>query len=121
MKKLGSFNFDVELDEVIRLTISFIDLADLPTVLLDGVPIAPDGISTNVADYTFRATKPVGQSHQCFVHLPHASFPNAEYKVELFGSGEPIEHQLVKPTGSQPIGDLIYTFSTHGSGGGGRD
>jgi hypothetical protein len=121
MKKLGSFHFDVELGEEISLLISFIDMAHMPMVSLDGIPIEPHGKYANVAGYTFRATKPVGQSHHCMVHLPDATFPNAEYNIELFGSGESIEHQLVKPTGPQSIGNLIYTFSTHGSGGGGRE
>ena len=117
MKKLGLSEFAVELGEEIELTISSFNIPHVPTVYLDGEPVEPHGIFANTTSYKFQIAKP-GESHQCIVQLPDLGFHNAEYMLELSGAGESVEHQLIRPADRQPFGNFIYTFSTHGAGGG---
>lgn len=120
MKKLKS-EFAVKLGEEIELTISSVNMLHQPIVLLDGHRIQPDDTFTNTLRYKFQVAKPVGESHRCEVELPHFSGHDAPFKVELLAAGEPVEFELVNPADRQRFGNLIYTFSTHGSGGGAND
>ena len=119
MKKLGLSEFAVELGEEVELTISSFNISDLPIIIyLDGDPVEPHNRFANTTSYKFQIAKPVGEFQQVLVQLPDTGFQNAEYKLELFGAGESIEHQLIRPADRQSFGNLIYTFSTHGAGGG---
>ena len=119
MKKLGLSKFEVELGEEIELTISSLNESlQLPIVLLDGDLVEPNVIVANTTKYRFQFAKTVDESHQCVVRLPDLGLENTGYKIELFGAGRSVANQTITPGERQGLGNLIYTFSTHGAGGG---
>lgn len=120
MKKLNS-EFAVKLGEEIELTISSVNMLHQPIVLLDGTPVEPDVTVSDTVTYKFQVAKPVGHSHLCVVELPTFDLHKAPYKVELLAAGERVEYDFIKAADRQGFGNLIYTFSTHGSGGGAND
>lgn len=120
MKKLGFSKFEVEIGEEVELKITPTNVArQRPTVHVDGQPIEPSVSFDKATTYNVMIGLQEGELHECTVRLPDSSFDDAAiYKLELFGNGRFVAKQVIMPGERQGLGNLIYTFSTHGYGGG---